>query len=256
MISARSSRFSGFSTKNTFCSIFSTGLADGVIEMRTGFFSRLFASDAISFGMVAENSRVWRFAGRYLMMRLTSGKKPMSSMRSASSSTKHSTLFSLTMFCPIRSHRRPGVAIRISAPRWIALDLRHLGYAAENHRRGERCIARVLADIFVDLQCKLTRRRQDQRADNAGLAFFLAQVLDDRHGKRAGLARAGLRAAEQVPPRQYRRDRLLLDGGRLLIARFAQSAQDILLYLQFIKFHGGHSFPFPKLAHFGKSRLP
>ena len=53
-------------------------------------------------------------------MRLTSGKKPISSMRSASSSTKNSTLSSFTIFWPIKSHRRPGVAMRISTPRSIA----------------------------------------------------------------------------------------------------------------------------------------
>jgi len=40
--------------------------------------------------MVAENIRVWRFAGSTLRMRRTSGRKPMSNIWSASSSTNAS----------------------------------------------------------------------------------------------------------------------------------------------------------------------
>ena len=49
-------------------------------------------------------------------MRLISGRKPMSSIRSASSSTRISTRERLTVFCSKWSRSRPGVAIRISTP--------------------------------------------------------------------------------------------------------------------------------------------
>jgi hypothetical protein len=45
----------------------------------------------ISAGMVAEKSSVWRAAGSVARIRWTSGQKPMSSMRSASSSTSTSS---------------------------------------------------------------------------------------------------------------------------------------------------------------------
>ena len=45
------------------------------------------ASALISSSNVAENSSVWRSFGHAVMMRLIAGRKPMSSMRSASSST-------------------------------------------------------------------------------------------------------------------------------------------------------------------------
>ena len=136
------------------------------------------------------------------------------------------------------------------------LDLRHLRDAAIDHSRGARRIPGVLAHVFIDLQRKLARRRQDERADRAGLAARLVQPLDDRHGKRAGLARAGLCAAQQVAAGEHGRDGALLDRGGLLVARLAQCAQNVLLYLQFIEFHSADSFPSSKFARCGKSRLP
>ena len=61
-----------------------------------------------------------RFGGSFEMMRLMSGRNPMSSMRSASSSTNSSTRSRYTTPCVMRSMRRPGVAITTSAPFWSA----------------------------------------------------------------------------------------------------------------------------------------
>ena len=55
------------------------------------------ASALICASKVAENSRVWRSLGRRLRMRLIAGRKPMSSMRSASSRISTSTPSSLTL---------------------------------------------------------------------------------------------------------------------------------------------------------------
>ena len=137
------------------------------------------------------------------------------------------------------------------------LDLRHLRYAAEDDRRTARHVARVLAHVFVNLQRKLARRREDERTDGALSALVLCQALDDRHCERTGLARAGLGAAHQVAALEHRRDRLLLNGRRLGIARLLQCFEDVFLQLEFVKFHGKYSIPF---AIFGmqsdKSRLP
>src|SRR2546425_13378136 len=56
------------------------------------------ASASTSTEIVAENSIVWRSSGSAFRMRRTSGAKPMSSIRSASSSTSTSTFEKST--CP------------------------------------------------------------------------------------------------------------------------------------------------------------
>jgi hypothetical protein len=65
---------------------------------------------------VAEKNRFWRFAGNSARMALISSLKPMSSRRSASSSTKSDTPPSLTAFWRTRSSNGPGVATTMSAP--------------------------------------------------------------------------------------------------------------------------------------------
>ena len=82
-----------------------------------GLLRNLSASFLISGGMVAEKKSVWRKGGRRPAIFSTSGMKPISSMRSASSIT--STLQSASKILP-RSNRsiiRPGVAISTSTPR-------------------------------------------------------------------------------------------------------------------------------------------
>ncbi len=71
---------------------------------------------------VAENNSVWRSAGRRLMMVSISSMKPMSSMRSASSSTSVCTVLSLTRPEFRWSIRRPGVATSTSTRRDSAFN--------------------------------------------------------------------------------------------------------------------------------------
>jgi hypothetical protein len=77
----------------------------GPRAMRNGFWRRAALSDlhvggvahdlsakrTTSSGIVAEKSSVWRSVGTVVRMRRTSGQKPMSIIRSASSSTSNST---------------------------------------------------------------------------------------------------------------------------------------------------------------------
>ena len=98
----------------------STVVDSGVTETLTGFESSCEARRSISVGMVAEKSMVRRRAGIAAAMRRIGSMKPMSSMRSASSRTKHSIAERSTSPCPIRSRRRPCVATRMSTPREIA----------------------------------------------------------------------------------------------------------------------------------------
>jgi hypothetical protein len=81
-----------------------------------GLRSSVFASVRISSGKVAEKSRFCRSRGSSAMMRLMSGRKPMSSMRSASSSTRIDTWLNMTVLFCTWSSRRPGVATSTSTP--------------------------------------------------------------------------------------------------------------------------------------------
>ena len=102
------------------------------------------ASLAISRGMVAENSSVCRCAGSVAMMRRTSWMKPMSSMRSASSSTKTSSRSSWTVPWPIRSSSRPGRGDQRCRRRGAcACDLRMLADAAEDDGVAQAEVAAV-----------------------------------------------------------------------------------------------------------------
>ena len=88
---------------------------------RLGLCSTCRASSSTSLGNVAENSMFWRWAGSSLRMRFTSGRKPMSNMRSPSSSTRTSIASSLVARWETRSSRRPGQATTISTPERSAL---------------------------------------------------------------------------------------------------------------------------------------
>ena len=75
----------------TFCAMLSAVWLRRATSISTGLFSSLSASALISSLKVAENSRLCFFAGTIASTFLMSWMKPMSSMRSASSSTKIST---------------------------------------------------------------------------------------------------------------------------------------------------------------------
>jgi hypothetical protein len=85
--------------------------------MENGFTSISRESFAISCGIVAEKKSVCRFVGRYFRMRRMSGRKPMSSMRSASSITSTSRFLKFAYERLMWSRRRPGVATMMSVPR-------------------------------------------------------------------------------------------------------------------------------------------
>ena len=89
-------------------------------SIRVGSLRKAAVRRVISGGMVAEKNRVWRRGGVSLKMRSMSGMKPMSSMRSASSTTMISTPVSSILPRSNRSSRRPGVAIRTSTPLFSA----------------------------------------------------------------------------------------------------------------------------------------
>ena len=98
----------------------STGEDTGSTAIFTGSWSRESTSWEISRGMVAEKNRVCFFRGSQVRIFFTSWMKPMSSIRSASSSTKISSWLTSMKPWLCRSSSRPGVATRMSQPAWMA----------------------------------------------------------------------------------------------------------------------------------------
>ena len=102
--------------------MFSAVVAARETSTRTGLWRKASARRVISGGIVAEKNSVWRVNGTSLQMRSMSGMKPMSSIRSASSMTRISIAFRSRPPRPVKSSRRPGVAMTTSAPRAILVS--------------------------------------------------------------------------------------------------------------------------------------
>ena len=170
-----------------------------------------------------------------------SGMKPMSSMRSASSSTKISTCRESTFFCCMWSSRRPGVATRMSTPRRRASICGLMLTPPKTTGERQRRVLAVASDAFLDLRRELARRREDQRADaRAGASTRRrgGQTLQHRQREAGGLAGAGLRAGEQVAARQDDRDALRLDRRGLGVTLLRDAAQQRGREAERIEGHG------------------
>ena len=89
--STSSADFNGCGTGYAACVIPTAGAACRCSAIVAGFFSISDANAAISLGIVALKKSVCRLPGMCRRMRLMSGRNPMSSMRSASSSTRYSS---------------------------------------------------------------------------------------------------------------------------------------------------------------------
>mmetsp|Transcript_67900 Transcript_67900/g.149056 ORF Transcript_67900/g.149056 Transcript_67900/m.149056 type:complete len:237 (+) Transcript_67900:623-1333(+) len=93
----------------------------------TGRWRKSKASCRTAFGQVALNNKVCRSRGHSSIMRRICGSKPISSIRSASSSVKYEICPSQTCLFSQNSLSRPGVATMMWQPRfshsnWSALD--------------------------------------------------------------------------------------------------------------------------------------
>ena len=84
--------------------------------MRSGLDRKVLVMRSISGAMVAEKNSVWRVKGVRPKMRSISGIKPISSIRSASSTTMTLTSDRISLPRSKWSSRRPGVAISTSTP--------------------------------------------------------------------------------------------------------------------------------------------
>ena len=166
----------------------------------------------LSGGKVAEKSMVWRRAGTCLRMRWTEGKKPMSNMRSASSSTSTST--------PSRAWRCPGSMMVQQAARAGHQDFDpvaqgpHLGLRDRRRRKWWRCgwrAAGQVADAVVDLFGQLAGGGNDQGAGAVTRAG--QQALENGQDESGRFTGAGLGGADQVLPGQGRGNGGGLNGG-------------------------------------------
>ena len=129
MIRRSTSRFSALAVSlrrgvwwTTYWSMVSEVVAWRATSTRTGLCRKVSVIRVISGAIVAEKNSVWRVKGTSLKMRSMSGMKPMSSMRSASSTTMICTPVSISLPRSKWSRSRPGVAISTSTPRSMSLS--------------------------------------------------------------------------------------------------------------------------------------
>ena len=112
----KSADFSSWCTGYTACVMPTAGCERRSRLIEAGFLSISRASAPMGPGMVALKNSVCLRGGRCLRMRLMSGRNPMSSIRSASSSTRYSRCASLAYGWRKWSSSRPGVATMTSTP--------------------------------------------------------------------------------------------------------------------------------------------
>ena len=171
-------------------------------------------------------------------MRLMSWMKPMSSMRSASSSTSISTWSRRTRALVDEIEQ----AARCCHQNFDTMCHRsHLAidrHAADRKRDGKRAdVAAVSAEAVRDLSRQFARRREHQHA--AGFLFrpqaLGGQVIDDRQREGRRLAGPGLRNTDDVAALQHERNGLFLDrsGGDVFL--FGEGAKDRLCEAEIVE---------------------
>ena len=121
-------------------------------------------SVSISGGMVAEKSEVWRSRGQRSTMRRTSGRKPMSSMRSASSSTRNLTWSSRQVPCCIMVEQPAGRGDQHIHAVAQGVRLLAVADAAEDHGDAQVGEAGEIVDGGFDLGGQFAGRLEDQHA--------------------------------------------------------------------------------------------
>ena len=199
------------------------------------------ASFMISSGSVAEKSSVWRLVGSVPTMRWTSGQKPMSIIRSASSSTSTSSR-------PKSGRRRAHVIHQAAGRRDDDRDtgaqraiLRVHGHAAIHGRaRDLRVVGQALDRVF-DLNGQLACGCEDQRARSSQLLVgHVEQAVQDRQHERDRLAGAGLRRGQHIVAGQGVGDDGALHGPRLEIAHVLHALEQRRGHVERRERHGRH----------------
>ena len=153
----------------------------------------------------------------------TSSRKPRSSISSASSSTTKRQSCSTSECARDRGRARGRRCRRRRGrrPRSCACWVR-IGAPPKTATTSTPRVRAVGAQRLRHLDAQLARRRQHERLHLVDLGV---DVLDHRQPERRRLAGAGLRLADHVAAREQRRDRLLLDRARRLVADIAQGRE-------------------------------
>ena len=106
-------------------------------------------------------------------------------------------------------------------------NLRIDAHAAEHLIGAQRHMLAVVARTLRYLRSEFTRRSEDQRARCAagGVGRICGETLQDRQHKAGRLTGAGLRTRENIAAREYRGDRLKLNGRRRVVTLIGDSTQ-------------------------------
>ena len=97
-------------------------------------------------------------------------------------------------------------------PAFQRIELLGVAHTAVNHRHGEVGEARVIANGRLHLAGQLACRLHDE---HAGFSVLFSKLRKERQSEGAGLARARLRAANDIAPFEQQRDGAQLDGRRV-----------------------------------------
>ena len=113
------------------------------------------------------------------------------------------------------------------------LDLSELAHTAEDARERDVGVLGVGADVLCGLRGELAGRRKHESAGVPDMArtAHLDEMVKYRQHEGGGLARAGLGAAYEVAAFKEVRHRLLLDGGRRLVACIGYGVLKLLVEL-------------------------
>ena len=129
----------------------------------------------------------------------------------------------------------PGGGHQDVGPFLQRLHLGRLTHAAEDDAAGQRQVAGVGGDAFPDLDGQFPGGGEDEHPQ--GLFGLAGQSLQKGKGESGCLAGAGLGTAQQIPPGQNRRNRLLLDGGRGGVSLFRNRLYQGLCEAKLRKIH-------------------
>ena len=157
---------------------------------------------------------------------------------------KHMPVSVATVFGGVGEHPqiralRSGTDVVIACPGRL-LDLRVFAHPAENRGDRQRQMLRVSLHVLLDLHDEFARRRNDQHARAATLAMRRRGELREdgqREGRR--LARARLRDADEVVPRDDRRDGGGLNRRRFGVTGIRHRLQNPGIKAKLSKWHSG-----------------
>ena len=108
---------------------------------------------------------------------------------------------------------------------------------ADQQRHAQIVVLAVLFEVFGNLRGQFAGRFENQRPRHQRATAAMRQNVDHRQHETGGLARAGLRDADDVAHHQHRRDGLRLDRSRLVIAGIKHRLEQFVRQAEIGEFH-------------------